>query len=79
MIISNFNLNFSFKFFYSFTGQLKKLPKLNLKKLPKLNLLVMVLVKSFDKYHHLFNLYTFWYFILFFHDLDSGVLNKKVF
>ena len=26
----NFELNFSFKFFYSFTGQLKKLPKSNL-------------------------------------------------
>ena len=26
----NFNLNFSFKFCYSFTGQLKNLPKLNL-------------------------------------------------
>ena len=43
-VMINFDLDFSFKLLYSFPGQLKKLK------------LVMVMVKSFDKYHHLFNL-----------------------
>ena len=38
--------SFSFKFLYNFTGQLKKLK------------LVIVMVKSFDKYRHLFNLHS---------------------
>ena len=46
---------YSFKFLYNFTGQLKKLKH------------VMVMVKSFDKYHHLFNLYIL-VTTLFFHD-----------
>ena len=51
----NFDLNFSFKFLYNFIGQLKTLK------------LVMVMVKSFDKYHHLFN-FPILVTILFFHD-----------
>ena len=61
----NFDLNLSFKFLYNFTGQLKRLN------------LVMVMVKSFDKYHHLFNL-SILVPILFFHDWDSRILNIKV-
>ena len=38
-----FDLNFSFKFLYNYTGEFKKLE------------LVMLMIKSFDKYHHLFN------------------------
>ena len=51
----NLDLNFSFKFLYSFSGQLKKLK------------LVMIMLKNFDKYHHLFNL-PILVSILFFHD-----------
>ena len=43
-VMINLDLNFSFKFLYSFSGQLKKLKR------------VMVMLKNFDKYHHLFNL-----------------------
>ena len=45
---SNFDLNFSFKFPYNFTAQLKKLK------------LVMVVIKSFDKYYHFTSTFTFW-------------------
>ena len=61
----NFDLNFSFKFLYNFKGQLKKLK------------LVMVMIKSFDKYHHLFN-FPILVTILSFHDWDSSLLNIKV-
>ena len=60
----NFDLNFSFKFLYNFTGQLKKLK------------LVMVMVKSFDKYHHLFNL-PILVTTLLFDDWDSSLLTIK--
>ena len=61
----NFDLNFSFKFLYNFTGHLKKWK------------IVMVMVKSFDKYHHLFKLHIL-VTILLFHDWDSSILNVKV-
>ena len=61
----NFDQNFSFKFLDDFTGQLKKLK------------LVMLMAKSFGKYHHLFNLQIL-AAILFFHDWDSSILNIKV-
>ena len=61
----NFDLNFGFKFLYNFTGQLKKLK------------LLIVMEKSFDKYHHLFNLPIF-VTILLFNDWDSSILNIKV-
>ena len=56
---------YSFKFLYNFTEQLK-----NLK-------LVMVMVKSFDKYHHLFNLHIL-VTILFFRNWDLSTLNIKI-
>ena len=59
----NFDLNFSFKFLYNFTGQLIKLKHL------------MVMVKRFEKYHHLFNL-PILVTILSFHDRDSSILKK---
>ena len=61
----NFDLNFGFKFLYNFTGQLKKLK------------LLIVMEKSFGKYHHLFNLPVF-VTILLFNDWDSSILNIKV-
>ena len=61
----NFDLNFSLKFLYNVIGQLKKLK------------LVMVMIKSFDKYHHLFN-FPILITILSFHDWDSSILNIKV-
>ena len=54
-VMIKFDLNFSFKFLYNFTGQLKKLK------------LAVVMVKSFDKYHRLFNLLIL-VTVLFFHD-----------
>ena len=60
----NFDLNFGFKFLYNFTGQLKKLK------------LLIVMEKSFDKYHHLFNLPIF-VTILLFNDWDSSILKYK--
>ena len=45
MQIAQIRLNFSFRFLYNFTGQLK-----NIK-------LVILMIESFDKYHNLFNLH----------------------
>ena len=61
----NFDLNFSLKSLYNFTGQLKKLKS------------VMVMVKNFDKDHHFSNFHIL-NTILFFHDWDSSILNLKL-
>ena len=61
----NFDLNFICKFLCNFAGELKKLK------------LVMVMVKCFDKYHHLFN-HPILVTILLFLDWDSIILNIKV-
>ena len=61
----NFDLNLSFKFLYNFTGMMRKLK------------LVMVMIKIFGKYYHLFNLHIL-VTILLFHDWDSSILNMKV-
>ena len=61
-VITKFRSKFQFQIPL---GQLKKLK------------LVMVMVKGFDKYHHLFNL-PISITILFFYDWDSSVLNIKV-
>ena len=40
--------------------------------------LVILMVKSFEKYRHLFNLHIF-VTVWLFHDLDAGILNIKAF
>ena len=64
-----FRSKFQFQVLLQFYGTSENVTKIKL---------VMVMVKSFDKYHHDFNLHIL-VAISFFHDRDSSILNIKAF
>ena len=66
--MTKFLSKFQFQINLQFYSKVEEITKIKL---------LMVIVKRFDKYHHLFNIYIL-ITILFFHDWDSGVLNIKI-